>query len=82
MSEQWTIVQACVWIATRDAEQVKSIKPNCTRMEAGYIVYPEDLPKQPERPTDDLKRGVEPPRVFRRLFGLSHAAIAGWSSVA
>ena len=24
----------------------------------------------------------EPPRVFRRLFGLSHAAIAGWSSVA
>jgi metallophosphoesterase superfamily enzyme len=24
----------------------------------------------------------EPPRVFRRLFRLSHAAIAGWSSVA
>jgi hypothetical protein len=24
----------------------------------------------------------EPPRVVRRLFGLSHAAIAGWSSVA
>jgi hypothetical protein len=26
--------------------------------------------------------GYEPPRVFRRLFRLSHAAIAGWSSVA
>src|SRR5262249_17002644 len=25
---------------------------------------------------------IEPPRVFRRLFLLSHAAIAGWSSVA
>jgi hypothetical protein len=25
---------------------------------------------------------LEPPRVFRRLFGLSHAAMAGWSSVA
>jgi IS5 family transposase len=25
---------------------------------------------------------LEPPRVFRRLFRLSHAAIAGWSSVA
>ena len=24
----------------------------------------------------------EPPRVFRRLFRLSHAAMAGWSSVA
>ena len=25
---------------------------------------------------------TEPPRVFRRLFRLSHAAIAGWSNVA
>jgi hypothetical protein len=25
---------------------------------------------------------IEPPRVFRRLFRLSHAAMAGWSSVA
>jgi class 3 adenylate cyclase len=31
----------------------------------------------------DLLTGLtEPPRVFRRLFRLSHAAIAGWSSVA
>jgi hypothetical protein len=36
--------------------------------------------------TDLVDRGYgeadEPPRVCRRLFGLSHAAIAGWSNVA
>ena len=29
-----------------------------------------------------LVHSREPPRVFRRLFRLGHAAIAGWSSVA
>ena len=32
---------------------------------------------------DDVADALgEPPRVCRRLFGLSHAAMAGWSSVA
>ena len=31
---------------------------------------------------EGYRRDIEPPRVFRRLFRLSHAAIAGWSSVA
>ena len=35
------------------------------------------LLRQPDAAADS-----EPPRVFRRLFGLSHAAMAGWSSVA